>query len=801
MRERATTFARLGCLTVLGGCLVLGLASEAHAAIPTAERAALIALYNSTNGAGWYSRANWRNGEDTDFSPVGSECTWAGVTCDGSESNVSTLLLDWNNLSGRIPPEIGNFSGLRQLELARNSLTGPIPPEIGNLTNLIELSLDLNQLSGPIPPEIGNLANVWILELCCNRLSGAIPPEIGNLTDVWILGLFENELSGPIPPEIGRLSNLSSLGLDHNQLSGPIPHEIGSLTRLLGSLGLRGNQLTGPIPPEIGNLRAQNLDLGSNQLSGPIPPEIGKLSSLTTLYLDHNQLSGPIPHEIGNIGYVEELHLEYNQLSGPIPPEIGHLTMGAGTHHAGTLRLDHNQLSGPIPPEIGDLYMGGTELSGSVHLEYNRLTGPIPPTICNVKFLGLLSLNNNRLTGPIPRQIGSLTHLFELDLADNQLTGPIPPEIGSLARLDILRLQGNQLRGLIPTTLANLTALLDGSSDLRWNALYTNDAALRAFLDSKQIGGDWESTQTVAPTGLAAGPQGPDSVPLRWTPILYIGDTGGYRSWYGTIPGGPYNLAGMTTDKATGAFSVSGLSPGTTYYFTLDTVTEPHADNQNTVVSERTAEVSATTLAGGAGWHGLTVVTNGPGTVTSSPGGIVCGGACFATFAPGTPVTLTAVPDAGSNFLGWGGACAGMALTCDLTMDSAQTVTASFSSPAVSFYTVTPCRLYDSRDAGLGGLAAGTDNAVLVRGYCSVPPTAKAVSLNVTAVSATASGHLRLYASGTPRPMTSSINYAGGQTRANNAVVSLGADGALIIYVNQPSGTVHVVIDVNGYFQ
>jgi hypothetical protein len=49
--------------------------------------------------------------------------------------------------------------------------------------------------------------------------------------------------------------------------------------------------------------------------------------------------------------------------------------------------------------------------------------------------------------------------------------------------------------------------------------------------------------------------------------------------------------------------------------------------------------------------------------------------------------------------------------------------------------------------------------------------------------------------------MTSSINYAAGQTRANNAVVSLGGDGALIAYVGQPSGTTHVVIDVNGYFR
>ena len=221
-------------------------------------------------------------------------------------------------------------------------------------------------------------------------------------------------------------------------------------------------------------------------------------------------------------------------------------------------------------------------------------------------------------------------------------------------------------------------------------------------------------------------------------------------------------------------------------------------------MSERTAEVSATTAAGGAGWHALTVARDGPGTVSSSPGGIACGGACSATFAPGTPVTLTAAPGGGSTFLGWGGGCAGTTPTCTLTMSTAQTVTAAFSTPALSYYTVTPCRVFDSRNAGLGGPTPwrpAPTSAVLVAGYCGIPTTASAVSLNVTVVSASAGGHLRLYASGAPRPGASSINYAAGQTRANNAVLSLGANGALVVYVGQPGGTVHVVLDVNGYFQ
>jgi hypothetical protein len=135
-------------------------------------------------------------------------------------------------------------------------------------------------------------------------------------------------------------------------------------------------------------------------------------------------------------------------------------------------------------------------------------------------------------------------------------------------------------------------------------------------------------------------------------------------------------------------------------------------------------------------------------------------------------------------------------------MDSEKTVTATFRTPPVSFYTVAPCRAYDSRSpAWASPLRAGTYTQLALGGRCGIPATAKAVSLNVTVVSPSAGGHLRLYPSGTPRPATSSLNFASGQTRANNAVVSLGVDGAMVVYVGQPSGTVHVVLDVNGYFQ
>ncbi|MBL0121928.1 MAG: YncE family protein [Betaproteobacteria bacterium] len=76
----------------------------------------------------------------------------------------------------------------------------------------------------------------------------------------------------------------------------------------------------------------------------------------------------------------------------------------------------------------------------------------------------------------------------------------------------------------------------------------------------------------------------------------------------------------------------------------------------------------------------LTVSSTGAGSVTSSPAGIVCPGDCTEAYSSGTTVTLTASANAGSTFLGWGGACGGTG-GCSVAMNAIQSVTASFSAP------------------------------------------------------------------------------------------------------------------------
>jgi M6 family metalloprotease-like protein len=121
------------------------------------------------------------------------------------------------------------------------------------------------------------------------------------------------------------------------------------------------------------------------------------------------------------------------------------------------------------------------------------------------------------------------------------------------------------------------------------------------------------------------------------------------------------------------------------------------------------------------------------------------------------------------------------------------------------FYTVAPCRVLDSRDiAGPWGgtpLAAGQERSLTVGGACGIPVTAQAVSINITAVNATAGGHLRIFPVGTPRTTIPVLNFRAGQTQANNAIVLLGSAAAVTVFSGQSAGTVHVVVDVNGWFE
>ena len=125
--------------------------------------------------------------------------------------------------------------------------------------------------------------------------------------------------------------------------------------------------------------------------------------------------------------------------------------------------------------------------------------------------------------------------------------------------------------------------------------------------------------------------------------------------------------------------------------------------------------------------------------------------------------------------------------------------------PGATFYTLTPCRIADTRlpNGPQGGpsLIAGASRNFGVGGICGVSPTAKSVAVNVTVVNATAIGNLTLYPAGTSAPNASTLNYRASSARANNAVVPLGASGSISVLCSMPSGTADFILDFTGYFE
>ena len=441
------------------------------------QRAALVALYNATDGDNWDDNTNWLSDRPLD--------EWHGVFAD-SNGRVTFLDLQGNGLSGVVPPELGNLASLRGLWISGEGLIGTIPSELGRLSNLVSLGLYNTRIGGSIPPELGGLSNLNRLYLVNNRLSGAIPSELARLSNLELLELEHNRLSGAIPSGLGSLSNLIQLRLNGNQLGGAIPSELGSLSNL-ELLDLRDNRLGGAIPSALGSLmNLEYLAFNDNQLTGMLPSSLTRLAELEEFGFGSNSgLCAPanavfqdwlesipndwlgIPHGPQCADDRAALAAFYDATGGPdwwrqdnwLSDRPLNEWTGVTTDSNGRvirLELKHAGLSGEIPPELGDL----TNLwLLSLAANGDGLSGEIPSELGNLTNLGWLDLSLNQLSGEIPSELGNLTNLENLYLTDNQLSGEIPSELGNLTNLEILNLSGNELSGEIPSELGSLTNL------------------------------------------------------------------------------------------------------------------------------------------------------------------------------------------------------------------------------------------------------------------------------------------------------------------------------------------------------
>ncbi|KAL7573800.1 hypothetical protein ACA910_007828 [Epithemia clementina (nom. ined.)] len=146
-----------------------------------------------------------------------------------SLDNLEYLDIGGNQYDTPLPPSIGELPKLQYFYAAECALTGDLSiwttPD--QTPELLELWIDKNyEISGSIPPEIGQYSNLVSLSLSELGIDGAIPTELGDLSQMKRMWLFGNSLNGNIPPHLANMTQLTRLEVEKNDLVGDMPEEI-----------------------------------------------------------------------------------------------------------------------------------------------------------------------------------------------------------------------------------------------------------------------------------------------------------------------------------------------------------------------------------------------------------------------------------------------------------------------------------------------------------------------------------------------------------------------------------------------
>jgi hypothetical protein len=195
----------------------------------------------------------------------------------------------------------------------------------------------------------------------------------------------------------------------------------------------------------------------------------------------------------------------------------------------------------------------------------------------------------------------------------------------------------------------------------------------------------------------------------------------------------------------------------------------------------------------------MTVVPHGPlGFLTAFPCGQPQPLASNLNSIDGRVKAVAAILPAGTN----GAACFFASNDTELVLDINGYFVPDTDTTAMSFYPMAPCRLVDTRLAAgpLGGpslVGSVIRNFPLLTSPCNIPATARAYSLNYTAVPQGPLGFLTTWPAGQTQPLVSTLNAITGAVTANGAIVPAGTNGDISVFVTQASD---LVIDVNGYF-
>src|SRR5246500_1243159 len=370
--------------------------------------------------------------------------------------------------------------------------------------------------------------------------------------------------------------------------------------------------------------------------------------------------------------------------------------------------------------ETFNMFAGGTTFVGADACAYNRnamLAGTAATQVCFQQGTSVGGLLPSDLDGTTAPPAGSPNYMlyfgtnnlnlfkFHVDFttpSNSTFTGPTVINVAAFSPLC-----GGGTCVPQPSTTQQLDSLADR---LMYRLAYRNFGTHESLVVNHSVvagsGGGirWYEIQNPSgtPTVAQQSTFAPDSN-YRWMGSIAMDKSGDIAVGYsvssssldpsirfaGRIPTDPTSTLEAETNVVTGTgsqttglgrwgdYSAMQVDPvdDCTFWYTQEYIKSNGIYNWNT----RIANFKFPNCTSGTSSFSLTVTLTGTasGTVSSSPAGINCPGACSTNFSSGTVVTLTATAAAGATFAGWSGACTGTG-TCNVTMNAAQSVTATF---------------------------------------------------------------------------------------------------------------------------